>query len=211
MASSPAIAKRLRWSTSVSAGIRSIACTGGNAAPADLQQQAGRDDAEQAALQRGIVLGNAADIAGDGHDHRDLPRDFGLEQHLDMGGGREYFRRQHADVPVLRAAQRVPDQVADHRAQLVRRGQPALRQPLQVGHVHQAAVRLGQHGLVKPAAAAEVIVDRGQVHLGARGDGLAGGFGVTMGGEQFAGRLEYPCAGRFAVRAWRAGCLLHES
>ncbi len=64
---------------------------------------------------------------------------------------------------------------------------------------------LVEYGQVQAVAAAEVVIDRGQVDFGLGRDGLVAGFGIAERGEQFAGGFEDAGAGDGAVLAGFAG------
>ena len=99
----------------------------------------------------------------------------------------------------------------DETLQLGFRRKSAIRQFAEVVQADELLVSFDQHRLVQGVAATEMVVDRGKVGPSFLADGLAGGIGITVLGEQPAGDFENPCAGTFAVASWGAASCAHGS
>jgi len=169
------------------------------------QHQERRDDVQHAGQQRGVVGGDRRHLAEQRRHHRQLGRQLALVQHAQVRGRCHHFARQHADVPAAPRRQALGE-VVDQAAELVARRQAAGHQPLQLLQADQPPVRLGQHGLVEAAAAAEVVVDRRQVDARGLGNRLARRFGIAQRGEAQARAFEDAGARAFAVGArWSLG------
>ena len=79
------------------------------------------------------------------------------------------------------------------------------RQPLKAVDADNPTMRLHQHRLIESAAAAEMIVDRGEIDR-ARRDHLAGRFPESRGCKEVARRLQDAVVGRLAIGALGADC-----